>query len=42
MAQEMLGGLVLLSEENEAGSNIGYTDLMAQYATWLWRKVCFV
>ena len=30
MAQEMLGGLVLLSEEKEAASNVGYTDLIAQ------------
>jgi hypothetical protein len=30
MAQEMLGGLVLLSEEKVAASNIGYTDLIAQ------------
>jgi hypothetical protein len=41
-SQEMLGGLVLLSEEKEAGSNIGYTDLKAQYAAQIWRKVCFV
>jgi hypothetical protein len=30
MAQEMLGGLALLSEEQEAASIVGYTDLIAQ------------
>jgi hypothetical protein len=30
MAVEMLGELVLLSEEKEAESNFGYTDLIAQ------------
>jgi hypothetical protein len=30
MDQEMLGRLVLLSEEKEVASNVGYTDLIAQ------------